>query len=361
MSDIYEYKCTQCGGRMEFNIEEQNMQCPYCGKSISIEEYQSTSLDSTVKEDDNVDWSPMEDNSWHAGETDNMKVYLCQSCGGQIIADDTTGASSCPYCDNRILVKEQFSGDLKPDYIIPFKLDKKQAKKAYLNHLKGKIFLPRVFRRENHIDEIKGLYVPFWLYDIDVDADFVFNAERQTIYVRGDTEYTDHEYYVASRSGSISFDHIPEDGSEKMDDTLMESVEPYDFQDAVPFSSAYLSGYMADRYDVSMEERIERARQRVVNSTRDSFKETVNGYQVVTEGSSSINITRAEYLYALYPVWILNTTWKKNKYVFAMNGQTGKLVGDLPMDKSLFAKYIAIRGPILGAAIYGIMYLVNML
>ncbi|MDY5957612.1 MAG: hypothetical protein SPJ22_10835, partial [Frisingicoccus sp.] len=174
-----------------------------------------------------------------------MRIYSCESCGGEIVADENTGATTCPFCGNRVLMKGQFTGGLKPNFIIPFKLDKKDAKKAYLNHLKGKPFLPKVFKDENHIDEIKGVYVPFWLFDGDVEANISYSAERTSVWESGDTEYTEHEFYMAKRAGSIQYAHIPADGSKKMDDTLMESIEPYDFSEAVDFRTAYLAGFLA--------------------------------------------------------------------------------------------------------------------
>lgn len=349
MSETMEYKCPACGGAMEFNSHLQKMKCPYCDTVMDIEEFQSV-LDKET-------WKHTGSGEWQDDEIKNMKVYLCESCGGQIIAEESTGATSCPYCGSRIVVKEQFSGDMKPDYIIPFKYDKKKAKESYYEHLKGKPFLPKVFKDENHIDEIKGVYVPFWLFDVDVKADMSYNAEKIRKWTSGDTEYTDHQYYKIERKGGINFDHIPSDGSRKMDDTLMESIEPFEFKDAVPFKTAYLAGYMADRYDVLMEERIDRARERVIQSTQDSFRSTVKGYEMVQTVTDNVKVEKAEYQYVLYPVWLLNTTWNNEKYVFAMNGQTGKMVGDLPMDKGAFWKYVVTRGLLIAVVLFAITFL----
>ena len=360
MSDIMEYKCPFCGGAMEFDSKSQKMKCPFCDSEMSIEEFQQMQQgkqEEPKSTEDGGKWEAMGDGKWQEGETDGMRVYACESCGGEIVADETTGATTCPFCGNRVVMKGQFSGDLKPDYIIPFKLDKKDAKAAYQKHLEGKPFLPKVFKSENHIDEIKGVYVPFWLFDIDAEADIRYDAERVEVWETGDTEYTQHEYFQAQRAGGISFKHVPADGSEKMDDTMMESIEPYEFEDAVPFQPAYLAGYVADRYDVDMEKRMVRAKERVKQSAETAFANTVNGYTTVTQVDSKVNIFNAQYWYALYPVWMLNTTWKGEKFTFVMNGQTGKMVGDLPADKGAFWKYVVSRGVIFGAIIYGLLWL----
>ena len=133
---------------------------------------------------------------------------------------------------------------------------------------------------------------------------------------------------------------MPVDGSTKMDDALMESIEPYDISDAVPFKTAYLPGYMADKYDVDADSSIQRANERIRQSTEEAFRNTVSGYSSVTPVNTNIRLQNGRARYALYPVWILNTDWNGQKFTFAINGQTGKLAGNLPMDKGAFWKWL---------------------
>ena len=290
-----------------------------------------------------------------AAEEGAMMLYVCESCGGEILADKTTGATSCPYCGNKVVMKGQFDGALRPDYIIPFKKDKKQAKEAYRKHLEGKKFLPGVFKQQNHIDEIKGVYVPFWIFDLKAKADFSYHAEKTRVWVSNDIEYTEHENFEVKRAGTVEFEKVPADGSKKMDDTLMESVEPYDFKEAVPFRMAYMAGYLADRYDVPKEECIGRAKKRIRRSTEREIRNTVKGYHVIDQEKANMEI-KDQAKYALYPVWILNTTWKDKKYIFAMNGQTGKIVGDLPADNGAFWRFVAMWGAGIGLVLYALLW-----
>ena len=343
MADMMEYKCPACGGVMEFDSATQKMCCPYCDTEMEVAEYQQMQ-EKKEGSGQQENWSDMGNSQWQEGETDGMKIYACQSCGGEIVAEEQTGATSCPFCGNRIVMKGQFSGDLKPDYVIPFKKDKKAAKAAYYEHLKGKHFLPKIFKKENHVDEIKGVYVPFWIFDVDADGKIVYEGERTRVWEQGDTEYTERQIYHMERAGGISFAHVPADGSKKMDDTLMESIEPFDFREAVPFQPAYLAGYVADRYDVDMEERMERARERIKNGTETAFQKTLPNMTSIRVQSSQVNVSNAKYWYALYPVWLLNTTWNGQKFMFAMNGQSGKMVGDLPADKGAFWRFVSACG-----------------
>ena len=197
-----------------------------------------------------------------------------------------------------------------------------------------------------HIDEIKAVYVPFWLLNADTEADIDYDATRIHVWEKGDTEYTETEYFDLHRQGSVSFQNVPTDCSRKMDDALMESIEPFHYQDLQPFSPAFLAGYLADRYDVSLEECMRRARVRIKKSVEDSFAKTASAYQTVRARQTSMSMMNTTYSYVLLPVWILNTTWKGQNFIFAMNGQTGKMVGDLPMDKTAFGIYLLSRGVI---------------
>jgi hypothetical protein len=258
-------------------------------------------------------------------------------------------------------VPGQFAGTLRPDLVIPFKLDKEAAKAALREHFKGKKLLPRAFSSENHLDEIKGVYVPFWLFDADAEADMRFNATHLRSWSDRNFNYTETRYYRLYRNGFIHFENVPVDGSEKMPDDVMESLEPFDTSQAVPFKKAYLTGYFADRYDVSAADSVGRANERVKNSTVQAFSQTTGGYAGVSCCGSNIRLNNAKAKYALLPVWILNTSWHGKNYQFAMNGQTGKFVGDLPTDNGAYWKYRLIYGGIIAAAAFGIQLLIGLI
>lgn len=333
MAELQEYKCPCCSGKLEFNSSVQKMKCPFCESEFEVEAVEEYNRELAESNGSNMEWETTPGGEWQSGETQGMSVYTCQSCGGEIIADQTTTASKCPYCDSPVTMTSGFSGDLKPDCIIPFKLDKKAAKAALSKHLEGKRLLPKVFSEQNHIDEIKGVYIPVWLFDADVNARIRYKAQKRRTWSDNNFNYTETKYYSAVRSGKIVYEHVPVDGSEKMDDALMESIEPFKYDEIVDFKTAYLSGYLADRYDVSAEQSIERANTRIKNSTEKKFLSTVTGYDSVSPENTDIDLENGKAKYALYPVWLLNTTWNGEKYTFAMNGQTGKFVGNLPVDK----------------------------
>ncbi|MGM9635156.1 MAG: hypothetical protein ACI3YE_03295 [Candidatus Avispirillum sp.] len=361
MDTLQEYKCPCCGGAIAFDSTLQKLKCPYCDTEFEVETLENYGKELESEPDDSMNWETSAGGDWQEGETEGLRSYVCKSCGGEIVADDTTAATSCPFCGNPVVMSGQVSGYLKPDYVIPFKLDKNAAKEALKKHYSGKKLLPKVFKDENHIDEIRGVYVPFWLFDADADAHIRYKATRVRVWSDRDYDYTETSFFSVVRGGSIGFQRVPVDGSSKMPDDLMESIEPFYFEDAVDFHTAYLAGYLADKYDVDAEASVERANERIKNSTADAFAQTVQGYATVTPEASGIHLQNGRAKYALYPVWLLNTTWKGKKYTFAMNGQTGKFVGDLPLDKGAYKKWLFGLAGIVGAAVFALSYLLWLL
>ena len=361
MAVLQEYKCPCCGGAIAFDSTVQKMKCPYCDTEFEMEALAGYDSELKNAKEDDMSWETSAGSEWQEGEADGLRSFVCKSCGGEIVGDENTAATSCPFCGNPVVMMGQFSGALKPDYVIPFKLDKNAAKEALKKHYSGKRLLPKVFCDQNHIDEIKGVYVPFWLFDADAEADIRYRATQVRSWSDSRYNYTETSFYSVSRSGSLGFERVPVDGSTNMPDELMESIEPFDYSEAVDFQTAYLAGYLADKYDVDAEQSIEHANERIKKSTEAAFADTVEGYTTVTPEASSIRLQNGKSKYALLPVWILNTTWNGQKYTFAMNGQTGKLIGDLPLDKGAYRKWLFGLTGIVGAAVFALSYLMWLL
>lgn len=340
MELLKQYKCPCCDGAIEFSSRAQKMKCPYCDTEFEMETLLAYDRELQEEPADDMTWDTAAGGEWAEGEAEGLRVYVCRTCAGEIVADETTGAASCPYCGNPVVMTGHFSGDLMPDYVIPFKLDKKAAMDALKRHYSGKRLLPKVFSQQNHIEEVKGVYVPVWLFDADARASLRWKATRVRTWSDSNYIYTETQHYSVTRDGTIAFDRVPVDGSTKMDDALMESIEPYDFSQAVDFQTAYLAGYLADKYDVDSEQSVMRANDRIRRSTEDAFAATVGGYTTLVPVSRHVQLQNGVAKYALYPVWLLTTSWNGKRYSFAMNGQTGKFVGDLPMDKTAYKKWL---------------------
>jgi len=347
---LLEYKCPNCDGAVNFDTGTQQMKCPFCDSEFDVEALKN--LDDAIKcESDAIEWAGHADLEWEEGEQEGMRVYSCNTCAGEIITDESTAATSCPFCGNPVIMKGQLSGCIKPDLIIPFKLDKKAAKTALLNHLSGKKLLPKCFKSTKTLDEIKGLYVPFWVFDADIKGNMRYRGRTVRSWSDANFHYTETRHFNLIRQGDIAFDCIPVDASAKIASDMMESIEPFNINSAVAFKTAYLAGYMADKFDFCADHCIARANERIRATTEDTFRKTVTGYSAITPEYRGVYLNKNVVKYALLPVWTMSVTWKGQKYSFAMNGETGKFVGDLPTDWGKFWLYSAILTVALSVAL----------
>ena len=354
-AQVTNYQCPGCTGPLHFVGATGKLECDYCGASYDVAEIEAlyaekeekaTAAQQAAEEKaaekketsaaDGGDWDTSGFSEDWGEEGAHMKAYSCPSCGAELICDESTAATSCPYCGNPTVVPGQFSGELRPDFILPFKLGREDAIKALKEHYKGKVLLPKTFTNENHVQEIRGIYVPFWMFDGEAAGDARYEATRSHSYVSGDYEITKTEHFDVYRAGSVTFEKVPVDASSKMPDDHMDSIEPYDYDELKGFSTAYLPGFLADKYDVSVEESRERADQRCEGTLDAALRGSVTGYDTCIRLTGSTNLTRGKVHYALMPVWMLNTKWQGKDFLFAMNGQTGKLVGDLPVSWGKF-------------------------
>ena len=356
-SQINNYQCPACTGPLQYAGDSGRLECEYCGSGFSVQEIEAlyeekeqaalAAAQAEAAEAAGAVPEPGEDEQaydmgefWDA-EADGLKAYNCPSCGAELIMDETTAATSCPYCGNPSIIPGVFSETLRPEYVIPFKVTKAQAKEALKKYYKGKKLLPKSFADENHIEELKGVYVPFWLFDGKADADMSFRGTKVHTQISGDFQLTITEHYRMRRAGTAEFEKIPVDASSKMPDEYMDAIEPFDYSEMVEFSTAYLPGYMADKYDEDMETCAKRAEERAINSAVSSVQSTVCGFDTCAVESKYVRVRRGKVSYALLPVWMLSTRCRGNSYLFAMNGQSGRFIGDLPVDKGRYWSWFA--------------------
>ena len=354
-----QFKCPCCGGSLQFDDKSQNIVCPYCDSQFTPESLKDYTDELASQPQEDTSWDESMVQAYTNEEKKGIKIYSCDSCGGEIIVDETTSSTCCPYCGNNVLVSKELSGDLKPNYVIPFKNDREVVKENLKKFFKKKPLLPSSFSKENVIEEIKPLYVPFWLFDADVSGTVEFKGETTRRWSDSYYDYRETKVYSIIRGGNIAFDHVPVDGSKKMEDQLMESIEPYNFNEVVEFNAAYLAGYAADRYDVDKETTFDRATVRFRDGTVQAFRRDISGYDNVTMTRTNLQFDNTNAAYALYPVWILNTKWKDKNFRFAVNGQTGKIAGNLPVSVGkafgFWFMFFFIFLAVIGGAIGGIL------
>lgn len=371
-TQVTNYQCPACTGPLHYSAKSGKLECDYCGSSFDVAEIealyarkeaeaaaakqaadakaeaaQAAKAEAAEAAAASGGWDTSDLSRDWGAEADGLRVYSCPSCGAELICDQSTAATACPYCGNPAIVPGQFSGALRPDSILPFRLSKDDAVQALRAHYKGKPFLPRSFTSANHIEQIQGVYVPFWLFDGGAEGAASYRASNTNVFETGDYEITETRHYHVVRAGSLAFEKIPVDASSKMPDDHMDSIEPFDYAQLRPFSTAYLPGYLADKYDVTIDDSRDRADTRCRETLAQALRDTVTGYGACVTEREDIALRRGKVHYALLPVWMLSTKWRGQDFLFAMNGQTGKLVGDLPTDRGRFwGMFAAIAAPL---------------
>ena len=343
------YQCPCCGAPLAYSAKSGKLECASCGNDFELDalEAMNAQSESTVK---------FEKPTETIEDAQGVQGYICQNCGANLLTEETTTATECPYCGSPIILSDHVAEGILPQKVVPFKVTKQEAQGEFENYFKGKRLIPNIFLNgRNRIADMRKLYVPYWLYDCDAHADMVYDAEKRRTTRDGDWEIETTEHWVVRRSGDLGFENIPVDSSVKMDNKITESIEPYDLAEAVDFETAVLSGALADNADADEQECEQRATERVKNSIAAAMRSTVNGYSIVTERSRAIVSRHGKATPVLLPVWMITTEKEGKTYTFAINGQTGRLTCDVPTAKGkafgwgfgIFAGVFALEAMIL--------------
>lgn len=328
---VLEYKCPCCNAGLKFREGSRQLKCEYCDNIFDMDGVRAYNDSAPKTDTEEITWEETTQTQWSQAEQDTIRTFQCPSCAGQILTEESTAATFCPYCDNPTILPSRLSGDIRPDAILPFKTTKEDAVKAFLNLCKGKPLLPGDFTHPERLDHITGVYVPFWLYDCQGEFDGSYKATRVKSWSDSRYHYRKTDHYMVQRTAKAQFRGIPMDGSTKADDTLMESIEPFNYEELVPFEMGYLTGFLADKYDVPSEKGESRIRERVDESLRERVQTSLGGYTTCIPISRDLRVKNSQAKYVLMPVWMLNTNYRGKIYTFAMNGQTGKITGELPV------------------------------
>lgn len=318
MSTTATFKCPSCGGYLEFDPQGQRFLCAYCGASYNEGELRQQSQ---AKEEQAAEKS--------AG----LRSYHCQSCGAEIVTDDTTAAARCYYCHSPVVMTDRLTDEFRPDGVIPFQLDRKAAEEKFRKFVKSKHFIDKEFFAPQQMEDFSGVYYPYWFADVDGEASFdgegtkvdVMHSPRKTVTIT--------RYYKVKRRGKVSLHNLVRKALNKADTKLSDGIHPYDLSEEKPFAMGYLSGFLAEKRDIEvsavkpeMMAEAERYAKQLI-SAKDKYDTLIGGTEFTP--------TRTSLRYMLLPAWVLTYKGGANgkPYYYMMNGQTGAVCGRLPLKK----------------------------
>ena len=338
------YKCPNCSADIKFSAKEQKFCCEYCLSSFTQEEMKTIA----AAQEQHAAARPKEEIATDAEFAEQTSVYTCDSCGAQIMADNNTAATFCYYCHNPVILSGRVSGEFRPSYVLPFQLDRETAVARFQEFVKKHWFLPKDFLSASQQEKITGLYVPFWVTDVDVNAEMDALGKMIRTWTSGHYQYTETREYAVARKAKVVLRGLPADGASHIDDNLMEAVEPFDYKAVKPFAMQYLSGFFAEKYDMDMSKMFPRIQQRAVQASDQLVRSSMKNYTTVSVTRSDIRVMGTQWEYMLLPVWFMTYKYGDKVYEFALNGQTGKFVGEPPLSKSRVALFCALLSMVIG-------------
>lgn len=326
------YQCPNCNAALEYDNKLGGFRCFYCDSTFTDNEIRSIfgSRDETV-DLETEEPELTEEQMTNEEFTGQSALYSCPNCGANVICDTLTSSTRCHFCHTPVILSGRLSGEYKPDLIIPFATTREQAEGKFKEFTKGKFLLPNGFVAEAQLQNISALYVPYWLKSGQTSAHLTAEGHTVHSWTRGNTTYTHTKVYHVERDADMVFVRVPYDGSRRIDDSLMESIEPFDYSGIKPFAMSYLSGCAAEKYDVTKEEATPRLDERIGKAAEEEIRRMAAVYSSLTNIHCNINYKNQQYIYALLPVWFLNYNYKGKDYEFAMNGQMGTMFGELPV------------------------------
>ncbi len=327
---LHEYKCPNCHGLI--NYHDEQIICEYCDTCMTIQEY-----DKFLQKKASKSIHPCKPGILSDENDNKFQVFQCQSCNAELVVDETTAVTHCPYCDNNILIKAQFQGAYRPDYILPFEIPKEEAEAALREFLKYQKLIPYDFSKKLEVSELTSLYVPFWLFDVDTSSLNIYrhttSSSRQ---IRGSNRtVVTRRSHSRKRGGDINFKNIPIQASSKMPPDFMFSLAPFNYSKLKEFSPGYLAGYISDQWDLSLE-KTQITLVSWMKSTSISkfkYKGKPPKHPVPSNPgflSCDLQILKQSHRSVLLPVFVFHTKYKDDDTLFMINGQTGKVVGNLP-------------------------------
>lgn len=345
METIITYKCPNCEAGLLFDAELQLFKCEFCLSKFTENELNNTETARKAEQ--------------KAKETEEFQAeileYVCSSCGAEVIADKNTAADFCYYCHNPIVLADKVTGEFKPTKIIPFKFNKDEAKDTFFRFAKKKWFVPKDYFSSGNMDKIAGVYYPFWVTDADTDSEMRGIGKNVRSWRSGDYRYTETTTYAVYRRGDIHFEDITTSAISTEDKAMLEGILPYPIEDYQDFSMPYLQGYVAKKRDIDRETLSEEVKGRM-NSYAKTILERTTNYTSLAVNHLDVSILSSHWEYSLMPIWILTYKKKHKKdkkkdktYVYAMNGSTGKVYGELPV--SIPKLILAALGTLIGAGL----------
>lgn len=314
------YQCPGCGGNLGFDIASQRLKCKYC--NTLHDPYQIT------KESDGYE-----------NDTFEVTYFACPQCGGEIYSTDNACAGFCSFCGASTVLSSRIAREKSPKELIPFKVTKEQCRDIYLSKVRKSLFAPRDMKNNQAIESFRGIYMPYWKYKYTVNGGVRVKGEKS--HRSGDYIITDH--YDMYGDVDAMYDGFTYDSSSAFSDNISQEIAPFDLKDSEEFTASMLSGFYADIDDVPSSIYQDDADKKAKDNTIDEFCNIppFKGY-TVKKDKANIPLNNSGVDRMLFPVWFMSYRNKNRVAYVTINGQTGKMSADIPVDNVKFLLFSLI-------------------
>ena len=317
------FTCPHCGGSIHYDISTQGAKCEYCDSLITLEAYQEY-LDKK--------------NSYQATE------LVCPQCGAVTLSYDNTIATFCSYCGSSVIFDRRVREEQKPAGILPFNFKEKAAQNRYREKTDSVLLAPDWMREEGQL-QMTGLYVPFYEYSAVMEQPARFRSSVS----RNIGRYTEVSEYEVRGTVRADYRGTRFDAAMAFPDAMSESVDDFDWQRLEPFRAAYVAGFYADGSDVEGAEYDPVAMALV----QDDINHAQLNYSGMTfrpgevANDENVILRRRK---VLFPMWLLTHRVGKDRICYAaVNGRTGSVAADIPLDGGKFVKVSLIVAALISA------------
>mgnify|MGYP003292589535 CR=1 FL=1 len=336
--NLKKYNCPNCSAELYWDAAANALKCEYCEKEFQPEELDALAESANAPAPTGAEQVSRETTSQDRASDDSTKidtsdlvVYSCKNCGAEVITSRSTVATTCAFCGRAISLTDKMVGNFAPEYIIPFAITEDEAKRIYKNYVGHGILSPSKFRSSSQLKKQKGIYAPFWLHSYSEDATLVVHGENLFSHRRGDDKVIEHHMFDVNMNVEGDFKSIPADGLKNLDNNLMAAIEPFDYTKLSDFSPAYMAGFYAEEYDENADETLGRVMERSKNAIETEAALEAGPYETKMVVSYASNLKNKITKYAMLPIWMFNVTYGGKDYQIAVNGETGKVAGKLPI------------------------------
>lgn len=331
---LRQFPCSQCGGRLNFVPDAASLVCEQCGHSQEVTPVKGG--------DQELDFNAWLEKAEADGRMQDVIVVRCPSCAASVEPERATVAMSCPFCGINMDLQEISQRQIKPSSLLPFKVDKKQAREHFVKWVTSRWFAPNQLKKAARSETpLSGLYIPYWTFDTQTQSDYrgqrgihyqtteTYTAIEDGRSVQKTRTVTRTRWTATSGRVFHGFNDVLVVASSSLPKEITNNLEPWDLQNLVAYNPEYISGFRAQSYQLGLVDGFDYAKERMAPVIQGVIRRDIGGDEQRID-SVSTRYSAVTFKHILLPIWISSYRFGKRSYRFLVNGRTSEVQGERP-------------------------------